>query len=85
MAYQITYDLSGYMKRISQWKRRLAYFSGMLLVIAVIIALLWTAGGDWSVTVSALEGMAEDLGQGSGLREAFSEFCLDVLRGAECG
>lgn len=85
MAYQIAYDLAGQMKRIPQWKMYLKYFGEVMLVIGVIGVILWTAGGDWAVTISALEAMAENLGQGSGLQEAFSRFCMAVLLGAQYG
>ena len=82
MAYEIAYDLSGQMRRIPQWKRQLRRFVGAITVIGVIVALIWVAGADWPVTVAALDAMAENLVQGSGLQEAFSGFCLDILQGA---
>ncbi len=85
MAYQIAYDLSGQMKRIPQWKKYLKSFGGVMLVIGVIAVMLWAAGGEWAVTVTALDAMAENLWHGSGLQEAFSEFCLDILQGAQYG
>ena len=82
MAYQITYDLSGHMIKIPRWKRRLKVFTGVVFMIAVIAVLFWTARGDWTVAWRALDTMAENLGQGSSLQQAFSGFCLDILQGA---
>lgn len=85
MAYEIAYDLSGQMKKIPQWKKRLQYLGCTVLVIGVIVMMLWIGGGDWAVTVSALDGLVADLGQGSGLQEAFAGFCLDILQGVQNG
>ena len=82
MAYQIVYDLSGQMRRISHRKRRLMASARIVFLIGVIAMILWTAGGDWTVTLTALDTMAENLGQGSSLQQAFSGFCLDILQGA---
>ena len=81
MAYQIVYDLTGKMEKISQCKGILKRFKSIIIVIGVIIALFWTAGGDWKITLTAIDTMAENLGQGCGLQEAFSDFCLDILQG----
>lgn len=85
MDYQIKYELTGEAKRITAGKVWLKYVGFGLLVIGLCAAVLWSAGGDWTVTVGALEGMAKDMEQGSDFREAFSSFCLEVLQGAECG
>lgn len=85
MGYQIKYDASAGSKRITNRKIWLKYGAIGLLTVVMIGAAVWSLGADWAVTVSALEGMAVDLEQGSGLKEAFSAFCLEVLKGAEIG
>lgn len=85
MDYQIKYELTGEAKRVTVGKVWMKYVAFGLLAVGLCAAILWSAGADWAVTVGALEGMAEELGQGSGIREAFSSFCLEVLQGAECG
>ena len=85
MGYKIVYDLAGNAKEISGWRKPLRYLFSALLVFGVVLLFFWIWGGDFTVTVTALDAMAESLGQGSSLQEAFSEFCLDILIGAECG
>lgn len=85
MAYQIQYDISGNMKRRSTRWHWLKYAACALLALATFAGLFRMANDDWAITVSALERMAEDIGHGSGLQEAFSDFCLDILQGAHSG
>lgn len=85
MNYQIKYELTGEAKRVTAIKPWGKYTCLALLVVALCLAIVWSFGGDWAITVGALESMVEDLVQGSDLKEAFSAFCLEVLRGAECG
>lgn len=85
MGYKIVYDLAGNAKEISGWKKPRKYLVNVLLVLGAIFLVFWIWGGDLAATVMALDAMAESLGQGSCLQEAFSEFCLDILIGAECG
>lgn len=85
MNYQIMYEPSGGVKRIAtvqKWQKIVGFG---ILIVAICAVALWSLGGDWSVTVNALEDMAENLQQGSALQEAFSSFCLDILKGADCG
>lgn len=85
MGYKIVYDLAGNAKEISGWRKPLRYLFSALLVFGVVLLFFWIWGGDFTVTVTALDAMAESLGQGSSLQEAFSGFCIDILIGAECG
>ncbi len=85
MNYQIKYEQTGEAKRVTAVKEWIKYAGFALLAVGLCWAIAWSFGGDWAVTVGALEAMAEDLGQGSDLKEAFSAFCLEVLQGAECG
>lgn len=85
MNYQIKYELTGEARRVTTVKVWIKYAGFVFLAVVLCLAIVWSFGGDWAVTVGALETMAEDLGQGSDLKEAFSAFCLEVLQGAECG
>ena len=85
MGYKIVYDLAGNAKEISGWRKPLRYLFSALLVFGAVLLLFWIWGGDLRLTAMALDDMAENLGNGSSIQEAFSEFCLDILIGAECG
>lgn len=85
MNYQIKYELTGEANRETAAKVWLKYAALALLAVVLCLAIVWSFGGDWAVTVGALETMAEDLGQGSDFKAAFSAFCLEILQGAECG
>lgn len=85
MHYQIKYGQTGQARSVSSSKIWIQYIAITLLSVGFLCALLWSAGMDLGVTVDALEQMAIDLGAGSDLKEAFSGFCLEILKGAECG
>lgn len=85
MEYQIRYERNGEAKYTTVSAKRRRSFMWVLAGITILAVAVWSMGADWAVTRDALEGMAENLGQGIELKEAFTEFCLDVLQGAECG
>ena len=85
MNYQINYGLSGDANRVTTQKIWLKYTALALLTLGLCLAVVWSFGGDWAVTVGALEDMAQELVQGQDLKEAFSSFCIDFLQGAQCG
>ena len=85
MHYQIKYGQTGEAKRVSTAKVWTKYIVFALLAVGFCWAILWSTGMDRGVTVDALEQMAIDLGEGENLKEAFSGFCLEILKGAECG
>ena len=85
MNYEIKYELTGKAKRISMRKKWLQYIGCGAIFVVLCMTVIWSAGGDWAVTVNALESMSVNLQQGSGLLDAFSSFCLDVLRGTVSG
>lgn len=85
MNYQIKYELTGEAKRISALKRWTTYVGLTIIAVIVCLSIAWSLGGDLAVTLGALETMAEDLEQGSELKAAFSQFCIEILQGAECG
>ena len=82
MAYQIEYGANG--ARTIYTKSRIPIRKiGITMAILVLGAIiLWSSGCDWSVTAAALETMAEEVGQGSGIADAFSTFCIEILQGA---
>lgn len=85
MEYQIRYERNGEAKYTTVLDKRRRCLMWALTGIIILSAAIWSMGADWAVTRDALEGMAENLVQGNELKEAFSEFCLDILRGAEGG
>ena len=85
MNYQINYGLSGDANRVTTQKIWQKYTALAFLTLGLCLAVVWSFGGDWAVTVGALEDMAQELVQGQDLKEAFSSFCIDILQGAQCG
>ena len=85
MNYQIKYDCKGDSTRIygtRKWLKRICV--GLVCGVLILICV-WSFRADWSVTLNAMESMAGAIGQGSGMQDAFGEFCLDILQGADCG
>lgn len=82
MRYEIKYEWMGKARHISSGRLWLKYMGFLCMGLCACAFLLWTVGGDWSVTVNALEGMAADLQNGINVNEAFSSFCIEVLEGA---
>lgn len=82
MGYEIIYGWAGTSKHISRRKCWIMTVRTAMLVLGACGLLLWTIGGDWSVTVHALEEMANQLHNGSDVKDAFSTFCIEVLDGA---
>ena len=85
MQYEIKYDRAGRSRHITTTKRWALRIGISLCLIALCTVTLWSMNADWSVTVDALEDMAGALQEGNRIQEAFSEFCLDILKGAEIG
>lgn len=85
MGYQITYGFAGDAKRVDLWKIRLKRLGMVATGVLFLLCVLWISGADWSVTVSAMDDMVETLSQGADFVDAFSEFCIDILQGAELG
>ena len=85
MHYQIKYNWTGSSRHISPTKKWLFRIGLTLCATAICAVVLWSMNADWTVTVDALEHMADALQQGSGIKDAFSTFCVDVLKGAEIG
>ena len=85
MAYQIEYGRAGTAKYVSLLRRKYRKITAVLLISALLLALIWSTGCDWRVTVAAMDEMAEHLSQGSDIQEAFSAFCIEILKGAEPG
>lgn len=85
MHYQIKYDCTGDSKHITATRKWMIRIVLSLVVLLLCSVVLWSFGGDWAVTVDALESMAGAVQAGADLKEAFSSFCLDILYGAELG
>ena len=85
MSYRIRYDSCGITRYLSRKKRRFNPWIYFCCIILAVLALRYISGMDFHVTAMALENMAVHLKQGSGVQEAFSQFCLDVLQGAQIG
>ena len=82
MGYEIQYEWMGKARHITAAKKWLRYAGLFCMIVFACILILWTMGGDWSVTADALEGMATDLQNGVEIKEAFNAFCLEVIHGA---
>ena len=85
MKYRIVYTSSGGMHYQSSHCRQIRNLCRVVLAVAVASLILWMSVSDWPATVDALEVMAQQLGQGSGVSEAVDAFCLELLQGAELG
>ncbi len=85
MSYRIRYDSCGITRYISGKKHKFTLWLFPSCIILSVIVLRYISGMDFHVTAMALENMAAHLKQGSGVQEAFSQFCLDVLQGAQIG
>ena len=85
LGYRIQYDNYGAARYRSRKVRRVNPWICLCGIILAVLALRYISGMDFKVTATALEDMAVNLQQGSGVQEAFSRFCLDVLQGAQIG
>ena len=81
MEYQIQYDRQGKSRRrrpAGKWQKNCVH---IVLLVGAAAILLWSADVNVREIISAADMMADALKQGSGVKDAFSEFCLDILRG----
>ena len=85
MKYRIIYTATGKMHFKSNHRRQMKNLFRVALAVAVAGLLLWTSVPDWPATVDALEVMAQELEQGSGIGEAVDAFCLELLQGVQHG
>lgn len=85
MGYEINYDIWGKMSLSSDRKKVFKICFWIFTVVTLGAFLFYAAGNELSAAVSALDVMALELQEGSGIKEAFSEFCIDILEGAELG
>lgn len=95
MGYRIEYD-SGKrqyeVRRVCPWRLPLMA-AGAFAVFLLLTSLLWPEGieamkellipGDNTVTLRALEEMAEDLKAGASISDAVTVFCKEILQSAE--
>ena len=82
MGYEIHYGPAGEMRRIAKYKVHLKKTLALIAFVAVLLLLYHAFDEEIHLAVNALEGMAGKVQEGSGIKEAFSEFCLEVLEGA---
>ena len=82
MGYEIKYEWMGKARRLTPLNKWVKVFRTIILAVCVFACMLWIIGGDWELTLRALEAMAEDLRQGIDVKNAFSEFCIEVLESA---
>lgn len=85
MGYEINYDIWGKMSLISKKKKVFKICLWIFTAVTLGAFLFYAAGNELSAAVSALEVMALEMQEGSGIKEAFSEFCVDILEGAALG
>ena len=82
MKYKIVYHDNGTMHQMNKNRQWMKPLTMLVVLLTVFTVLCYFSGMDWQVTWRALEEMAHELGQGSGMRAAFTSFCLDILQGA---
>ena len=83
MGYRIEYTNAGIKrKRLSpiRWRNIRIY----VLIGIAVFGLFWWAKSH-TQTVAALENMAQQVGSGMSVGEAFEAFCIDILQSAEGG
>ena len=85
MGYEIHYGPAGEMRKIARYRKHLKKTLVLFILVAVLLLLYHAFDEEIYVMVAALEGMAGNVQEGSGIKEAFSEFCLDILEGANIG
>lgn len=85
MAYEIKYTALGSAKTVTTVRRYLNYLGIFLVIALLIVGIFWSSGAGWGATVNALEEMAGQLRQGSGIENAVTVFCQEVLRGSVSG
>ena len=83
MSYEIIYDISGKMKRLPRWKKHAKLLAIALVVVVVLAAFAMPFHTTWQSTWNALDVFANNLEQGSGIADAFSEFCFEILNDAK--
>ena len=92
MGYRIEYEKIGKVPD-RKGKSRTGVIVGVLVMLLILgavtvkaIGLEWVQEvllpGDPDVTAAALEGMVEDLRNGSGIVEAFKAFCEEIIQNA---
>ena len=82
MGYQVNYQTSGKVRRISGKRKRIQICFVVLCFCGALGAIFWAGRDEVMTTIAALDLMAMELGQGSSMKEAFTAFCLQVLQGA---
>ena len=82
MGYEIRYGSPGEMRRIAKYKIHLKKVLSLFVLATALLLLYHAFDKEICVAVNALEGLAGKVQEGSGIKEAFSEFCLDILEGA---
>lgn len=89
MAYRIQYEVIGPVKPGIFKKYGMFVFVVFLLVTTVTVSVAHLSGAQWAkhllfpgdpdVTALALEGLAENLQQGSSVMDAITVFCREVI------
>ena len=85
MGYRIIYRVSGDVEHVRLWSKWLKYVGILALSVMFIITMVWISGSDRTITVNAMEDMADMLQQGEPFTDAFAAFCINILQGAQCG
>lgn len=94
MGYRLSYPSFGEEKRRIKQKSPLAAWGAALLVVVLVLGALAVKGrglpwvqkyllpGDPAVTAAALDGLLEDLREGSRLSDAITAFCREITEHA---
>ena len=90
MGYRIDYPVIRKLHSISSCRTLRAALTGTcFLLFLLLVGIFWEEGaavlrgilfsGDWDVTANALEGLVGNLGNGMAAKEAFGQFCGQIL------
>lgn len=80
MGYSICYDEAGKAKKcVTDVKKRSSWMR--YLLAAIVGVMVWYSLREMQV-MEWIENLAQALGQGRPLAEAFSDFCLEILENA---
>jgi len=89
MSYRVDYnpEMKSRYPSPSKMRRKLPIRSllwSVVVIVGIYIvfssgALRWLIPGERAVTAAAFDGMVSDIGEGTSLRQAFLNFCREII------